>query len=263
MRQRLGQHFLHDQSVVDAMSKLINTSGKHLIVEVGPGTGVLTDVLLEKSQTVLAIEWDEELYQRLLIKYANNDCLTLVHADIRHYNLIEKINAMGYQSYSVVANLPYYLSSYLFRQIFSYSHLPSQVIVLIQKEVAQRISAPAGSSDRGVLSILCQMYGTPHIALEVAPTSFTPPPKVNSAVLVLENISNNLIKDINQKELMRVVKAGFGEKRKTLENALAGGLMISKDVAQDCLRRAGIDEGLRAQNLTVEQWINLFHATGV
>lgn len=262
MRQKLGQHFLHDQGVVEVMTGLINTSGKHLIVEIGPGTGVLTSALLNHGHLVLAIEWDTELYQRLLIKYADNSNLTLVQADIRHFNLIEKIDQLGFNQFSIVANLPYYLSSYLFRQIFAYSRLPNRVIVLIQKEVAERISAPAGSSDRGVLSILCQLYSTPHIALEVAPTSFTPPPKVKSAVLVLENISSNLMKDISQKELMRAVKAGFGEKRKTIENSLSGGLRLSKDTVRLLLHNAHIAPDVRAQDLSVSQWLDLYRAIG-
>ncbi len=260
MRQRLGQHFLHDQTVIDTMIGLLKPLSDDLIVEVGSGTGVLTSALLNSGQEVLAIEWDEELYNKLANQYESNGKLTIIHADIRHLNLVQKIDEMGLADYKIVANLPYYLTSYLFRQIFAYDRLPKQVIVLIQKEVAERVSAPVGSSRRGVLSVLCQAYGTPRIALNVPASSFTPAPKVESAVLVIDNISNAKMANIDQKEFMRVVKAGFGEKRKTIENALAGGFTLSKITIQGILQKAGIDTVLRAQNLTIEQWIRLYYA---
>jgi 16S rRNA (adenine1518-N6/adenine1519-N6)-dimethyltransferase len=256
-RQKLGQHFLHDESVLDAIISAYCPTLGELIVEVGPGKGALTEKLLLLDQKVIGVEWDEEMLAVLRQKYSKDQNLILEHADIRHFNLINFIDGIGYSDYSIVANLPYYLSAYFMRQLFEYSRLPRQAILLIQKEVAERVIAKPGTKTRSTLSVLAQVYSSPKINLIVPPTSFTPPPQVESAVVSFEKIKNPFVNKTQEKNFFRVVKSGFSSKRKTLLNSLSAGLHMERDEIAQILQNVAIDANLRAESISVDQWFKL------
>lgn len=261
VRQRLGQHFLVDRSVIDTIVS-VSSIGKHdIVVEVGPGKGILTKSLVDTGAHVIAIEWDAELAQKLLLQFKSKPNARVLNADIRTFDLMQYLHRQsgGQFSYRIVANLPYYLTSYLLRQVFSYEALPASMTLLIQREVADRIVAPAGSSDRSILSVLCQAYSDPHIVRLVSSSAFVPPPQVESAIIQFHHISRQLFTKMNEKKFFRLVKAGFSSKRKIILNSVAAGLGREKsDIAQG-LEKAHILPTFRAEQLSLEQWKQLYY----
>jgi len=222
------------------------------VVEVGPGLGTLTDQLIAKGAKVTAVEYDERLVNDLKHKYLHTS-VTVVNADIRRFNFAD-ITA----PYKVVANIPYYLTSNLIRILSELHTPPEKVVLLIQKEVAERICAKPG--DMSILSVVSQLVFSCRLGIIIEPKHFTPPPKVNSQVVIMDVHPKPLFDGMDRRGFMRIVKAGFSEKRKTLRNALSGGLAISKTDAEELLRSADIDPLLRAQALDLEQWYRLYCA---
>lgn len=221
------------------------------ILEIGPGLGSLTQVLIDHGAKVLAIELDETLSSMLKNKLSDpNDKLRVIQQDILKFNFNQLPT-----DYKIVANIPYYLTSHLIRVLAETANPPSIVVILVQKEVAQRVSAKPG--DMSILSVSAQMYFEVSLGRIVPAILFNPPPKIDSQILILKRRETPLFKDINQETLFRVVKAGFSERRKKLRSSLSGGLGIEKLLADELLERAKIDGSLRAQNLSLEDWLRL------
>lgn len=257
MRQKLGQHFLKDEDVLDKTIEYYNSVSDEIIVEVGPGEGALTDKLLQLKHKVVAIEWDEALYSYLRAKYSDNSSVEIINADIRHFDLVKYLIDKKNTKYSVIANLPYYLSSYFIRQLFEYQVLPRSAIILIQKEVAERLTAKSGSKTRSVISVLAQIYSQPEIKFVVPATAFNPPPEVESAIIKFDNIANPFDSIEQRKLFFRVIKAGFSSKRKTILNSLSAGLAMSREVVEIILNNVCIKTDLRAEDLTNEEWFKI------
>jgi 16S rRNA (adenine1518-N6/adenine1519-N6)-dimethyltransferase len=258
MRQKLGQHFLTDVTVIDDMVASLKFD-TDVLVEVGPGKGVLTDELLKTGKPVVAVEWDELMVAHLLNRFAASENFYLVHADIRKFDLITYIKGLfpSFKTYTIAANLPYYLTSYFVRQAFEYQVLPSQMSLLVQKEVAERITAECHSSDRSMLSVLSQTYSKPRIVRQVSRFAFNPPPEVESAVVLFDEIANPFKTREVERHYFRVVKAGFASKRKTIVNAIGAGLHLERGAAEELLNKAGIETSVRAEDISVEQWVAL------
>ena len=249
-KKSLGQHWLHDQASLDAMSNAADVKTGDVVLEVGPGTGTLTNVLLDRGARVVAVELDERLARDLRQKYEGKD-FRLHMESILEFDLTTMP-----AGYKLVANIPYYLTSNLIRTLSESINPPGIAVMLIQKEVAERVVAGPGAMS--LLSVSAQFYWETSLAEEVPARLFTPPPKVDSQILVLHRRSSPLFKDIDSKKFFQIVKAGFGERRKTLGNSLSGGLRMSKDDARAKLEQAGIDSGLRAQALTLDEWHKLY-----
>jgi 16S rRNA (adenine1518-N6/adenine1519-N6)-dimethyltransferase len=248
-KKSLGQHWLHDMATLEAMAEDVQPGDT--VLEIGPGTGTLTEVLLKKGAQVVAVEKDNELVSSLLNIFADRlKYLTLVNQSILEFDLTTL--PVGYK---VVANIPYYLTSNLIRVLSESSNPPASAVLLVQKEVARRVAAQPGQMS--LLSVSAQYYWEVTLGRDVPARLFTPPPKVDSQILKLNYRTNPLFKDVNSKDFFRIVKAGFGERRKTLENSLSGGLRLSKDETKNILKKAGIDPGLRAQALSLEEWHNI------
>jgi 16S rRNA (adenine1518-N6/adenine1519-N6)-dimethyltransferase len=220
------------------------------ILEIGPGQGTLTDVLLQKGALVTAVEFDQELVRELTEKYQNNSAIKIFSQDIRSYNF----NDMP-SGYKIIANIPYYLTSLLIRQICEADNPPAIAVLLVQKEVAERVAADPG--EMSILSVSAQTYFETSLGQVVKANLFTPPPKVDSQILVLKRRTQPLVDEQDTKQFFRIVKAGFSERRKKLRSSLSGGLSITKTEAEALLNRAGISPDLRAQNLSLEDWLNL------
>jgi len=250
-KKQLGQHWLHDEPSLAAMLTAADVQPDDYVVEIGPGLGTLTQFLLDAGAHVHAIEFDKELARTLRARVKHSpEQLTVTEADIMRFNFSELP-----KDYKVVANIPYYLTSGLLRILAESANPPKNVAVLVQKEVAERVCAPQG--DMSTLSVSVQMYFTASLGPIVPAELFTPPPKVDSQILILERRMTPLFADIEPKVLFRVVKAGFGERRKKLRSSLSGGLAIDKQAADTLLAQAHIDGDLRAQNLSLEDWIRL------
>jgi 16S rRNA (adenine1518-N6/adenine1519-N6)-dimethyltransferase len=251
-KKSLGQHWLHDKAVLQAIVEAGNVSTQDSVLEIGPGLGTLTEVLVSTGANITALEFDQDLIKGLRIRFINTSQVKVIEGDIRTFNF----GTMP-SPYKIVANIPYYLTSHLIRSISETSNPPSVAVLLIQKEVAERLCALPGQMS--ILAVTAQWYFDCSLDIEVPAKLFTPPPKVDSQVVVLQR-RNSPLHDVDTEEFFRLVKAGFSEKRKTLRNSLSGGLAISKEEVENLLDKAGINAGLRAQALFLDDWYRLYVA---
>lgn len=246
----LGQHWLHDVETLEAIVNTANIEPADTVLEIGPGLGTLTDELSQVSKEVIAIEYDHVLAQSLAKKYKNIANVTIIEHDILTFNLTTLP-----KNYVVVANIPYYLTSKLVRILCESTNPPKRAVLLVQKEVARRIAAKVGGMS--VLSISAQVYNNVSLGIDVKSELFTPPPKVDSQVVVLERRNQPLV-DYNTLPLFfRVVKAGFSERRKKLRSSLSGGLILPKDKVDELLAKSSINPNARAQELSIDDWLTL------
>ena len=246
----LGQHWLHDVDTLRAIVNEANLGPADTVLEIGPGLGTLTDELLQVSKEVIAVEYDHVLAQKLAKKYKNIAKVTIIEHDILAFNLTKLP-----KNYVVVANIPYYLTSKLVRILCESTNPPKRAVLLVQKEVARRIASKAG--DMSILSVSAQVYNKVTLGVNVKAELFTPPPKVDSQVVVLERREKPLV-DLDTLPLFfRVVKAGFSERRKKLRSSLSGGLILPKDKVDGLLVKSNIGANARAQELSIEDWLIL------
>ena len=245
----LGQHFLIDRGSLEAIMGAADPGPTDTVLEIGPGLGVMTTELIQRAGRVVAVETDPILAELLLRDAPEN--LEVVEEDFLGFDL----NRLG-ADYKVIANIPYYLTSKIFRLLMESSNPPSVMSLLIQKEVAERIAAPPGKMS--VLALSVQYYGKPSVIQVVQRFKFWPAPKVDSAILRVE--FTGPVFPADRDKLFRLIKAGFGEKRKQLKNALAGGLNISSEAVVELLRDAKLGETARAQELDLASWERLYKA---
>jgi 16S rRNA (adenine1518-N6/adenine1519-N6)-dimethyltransferase len=248
-KKSLGQHWLTDYSSLSAMCDAVQVSDGDTVLEIGPGVGTLTELLVERADTVIAVEFDQELAKQLPRRVPDSN-LEVVHQDILKFNLTELPSG-----YKVVANIPYYLTSNLVRVLSESSNPPIQAALLVQKEVAERVAAKPG--DMSVLSVTAQFYWEVTVGQVVPARLFTPAPKVDSQILILKRRTEPLF-DVDAKDLFRLVKAGYSNRRKTLLNSLSGGLQRPKAEILHMLESADIKPSARPQELSLEQWHSLF-----
>jgi len=249
-KKSLGQHWLHDELSLETMCDIVAVGPTDTVLEIGPGLGTLTQYLTKQAAQVVAVEFDDRLAAELpsRVPAAN---LQVIHEDILQFDLTSLP-----ADYKVVANIPYYLTSNLVRILSESANPAAAVALLIQKEVAERAAARPGSMS--LLSVSAQFYWEVSLGPLVPAELFTPPPKVDSQILVLHRRAAPLFPDVDTKQFFRIVKAGFSQKRKTLVNSLSGGLAISKDEAKLLLDKAGIPQNTRAQALSLDEWYALY-----
>jgi 16S rRNA (adenine1518-N6/adenine1519-N6)-dimethyltransferase len=252
-KKSLGQHWLNDEAALQAMVAAGDVQPGDHVLEIGPGYGTLTEHLLTAGAEVTALEFDEALIPNLLGKFAHVPELTIEQGDIRTFDFTSQP-----ADYKIVANIPYYLTSNLIQLISETPNQPSVAVLLMQKEVAERVVAQPGGMS--ILSITAQFYWEASLDIVVEAELFTPPPKVDSQILILQRRAVPLFTDIEPKQFFRLVKAGFSQKRKTLLNSLSGGLAIGKDDVKRLLGQADIDPNRRAQTLSLDEWGRLVKA---
>jgi 16S rRNA (adenine1518-N6/adenine1519-N6)-dimethyltransferase len=250
-KKTLGQNFLTNKDIID---RIINVSEikNSVVIEIGPGEGILTKALADTAQKVIAIELDNRLVPVLQEKFSDMDNVEIVHGDILHMNveeLIEQYTNDG--QYKVVANIPYYITAPIIRLFLELSVQPREIVLMVQKEVAQRLTANAG--EMSILAVSAQYYADVQYLFAVPKEDFNPVPKVDSAIIKLK-VKNEKLKDENTKEFFRIVKIGFSAKRKTLPNNLANGLHIEKKKVEEILVNLGFSKSVRAQELSVDDW---------
>lgn len=248
-KKSLGQHWLTDYPSLSAMCEAVDVQETDTVLEIGPGVGTLTELLVERADNVVAVEFDEELAKKLP-KLVPDSNLKIVNQDILKFDLTSLP-----VDYKLVANIPYYLTSNLIRVISESTNPPSSAAILVQKEVAERVSATPGSMS--LLSVTAQFYWKTSLGIKVPAALFTPPPKVDSQILILERRETPLF-DVDAKAFFRLVKAGYSNRRKTLSNSLSGGLHLSKLETNELLEKADINPGARPQELSLEQWFAIY-----
>ncbi len=249
-KKSLGQHWLHDKDALDSIVAAADLTASDTVVEIGPGLGTLTEKLLATGAHVIAIEFDDELLGPLRARFEGTANFQLEHADILRYDF-SAVPA----HYKIAANIPYYLTSHLMRQLTDSVTPPERAVLLVQKEVAQRICA--APNDMSILTVAVQIEFEASLGILVPAALFTPPPKVDSQVIILQKRQSPLFEQLDKAKFMRVVKAGFSAKRKTLRNTMSAGLQLSKAEAEVVLEKAGIDAGRRAETLSLLEWHTL------
>jgi len=256
-RKGLGQHFLVDGGVLEVITSAAGLTSDDLVVEVGPGLGILTGELAKKAGEVIAIELDDRLAALLKETLACYKNVTIVNDDVLNIEPEELLERQRSPAYKVVANLPYYITSPVLRHFLTASAKPRVMVVMVQEEVAEAITA--GPGDMGILSISVQFYGRPEIVSRVPAQAFYPAPEVGSAVLKIDVYPKPRF-DVEEENFFELVRAGFAAPRKQLANSLAQGLGLGKELVLPLLEKAGIEPLRRAETLSLEEWARLVRA---
>jgi len=251
-KKSLGQHWLYDEASLQAMCIAADVRNTDIILEIGPGLGTLTKLLVQQAKQVIAVEFDKKLAAGLPKKIPAGN-LSVIQQDILSFDFTSLP-----PNYKIVANIPYYLTSHLIQVISETPSLPQTAVLLVQKEVAQRVAARPG--DMSLLSVTAQFYWQVSVGLEVPARLFTPPPKVDSQILVLERLPMPRLPESQAKDFFRLVKAGFSQRRKTLLNSLSAGLQRSRDEVMAICSAASIDPSRRPQTLSLDEWQALYQA---
>ncbi len=261
-KKHLGQHFLKSQSALIKIRDAAHITSEDTVLEIGPGTGALTTLLIAAAKHVIAIEKDTELIPLLETTFAQEIAagkLTLIEADVLHFDPCT-LTGLGIKTYKLVANIPYYITGAIIEQFLSTPYQPETMVLLIQKEVAERIVArPADGTSRSkesILSVAVKAYGVPKIIAKVPPGAFVPPPTVDSAILSIENITRNFFNDCDEMLFFAVMKAVFGKKRKQIGGSLAE-FIGNKEQALTALAQSGIDPKTRPEDITLQTWKKL------
>lgn len=250
---KLGQHFLTGTWAAAKLAECIDVRAGERILEIGPGTGALTKELLRTGAPVVAIEKDEALVETLKHSFApeiEDGSLTLIEGDVRD---LDPARAFHRGTYVLEANIPYYITGEIIRSFLEADHQPRAMALLIQKEVADRIIARDGKES--ILSLSVKAYGTPRIVAKVSRGNFSPPPKVDSAIICIDAISKAFFADVSEPHFFAVVRAGFSSKRKQLANTL--GAVFGKEASLSALGELGLDATVRAEDLPIRTWKQL------
>ena len=245
-KKSLGQHWLRDRDILAGIAEAAEITPQDTVLEIGPGLGTLTSELLRRAEKVVAVELDDALAAKLPKQFPGTP-LTVVHRDILQFDL-STLPA----GYVVAANVPYYITSKIVQYLMTAGNKPRTTVLLIQKEVAERLSA--GPGEMSILAISAQIYAYVELDQDVPAEFFEPAPKVDSQVVVLRTREQALIDPADEKAFFRAVKAGFMAKRKKLRTSLSSGLHISKERVAEFLIENDIDPNLRAQDLSIEDW---------
>jgi 16S rRNA (adenine1518-N6/adenine1519-N6)-dimethyltransferase len=250
MKRPFGQNFLFDKNILNKIVSCSGISGKDTVVEIGPGLGTLTRVLAQKSKKVIAIEFDKKLIRQLTENVSDLKNVEIVNLDALKYSY-ENIRG----KFSVVANIPYNITTPIIFKLLEYKAKIKSMTLLMQKEVAQRIVAKSGSKEYGVLSLTTQLYTKPSLKFIVSKKSFSPPPKIDSAVVYFQVSAKPFLPVKDAALYLDIVKTAFGQRRKTIKNSLK-----SFDGLSEALDLASIDPSCRPEQLSMQDFIRLADA---
>ena len=249
-RKGLGQNFLVDGGILKKIASAAELTPADTVIEVGPGLGTLTETLAEQAGKVIAIELDNNFADILKTNFTGSNKVIVLNADVLQVN---PADIPGKKTdYKVVANLPYYITSAVIRHFLEASVKPTMMVLMVQKEVAQQITAKPG--EMSLLSVSVQLYGKPTIVSTVPARCFYPAPNVDSAILKIAVYAQPKIEPGDIRGFFDIVRAGFSANRKQLPNSLANGLKIPKNDIIPLLEKAGIDPKRRAETLTIDEW---------
>lgn len=247
-----GQNFLINEKVYDDIVEAAEIKKDDVVLEVGPGLGFLTEKLAKKAKKVIAVELDDKLAD-LLNKRLKNDGIDNI--EVINKNVLDlQLAKHGLEKYKIVANLPYNITSVFLRKFLEVENKPKSMVLMLQKEVAERIAAKPGQMS--VLAVSVQFYAEPTVLFNVPASDFYPAPKVDSAVIKIQ-IPSFKFQVSSDKDFFRLVKFGFSSKRKMLKNNLAAGYHIGQKEAGEIIERAGLEKTARAQELSVDDWKKL------
>lgn len=253
----LGQNFLYDDALLEELVQSTGVTKTDSVLEIGPGSGMLTKHLCPHAGKVLAVEVDHDIIPFLKVNTAAFSNLEIVEGDIRKQNLRELCAPLG-ENFLVIANIPYNITTPIFEALWESGLSIRQISVMIQKEVAEKLMAAPSTAAYGLMSVKCQYYCTPRLECIVPAEKFTPPPKVDSAFVHLEMSRCRSAKVQNERRLFSLLRAGFNLRRKTLSNALRS--VVEPDALRAAMEQAEISPTARAEELSVDDWIRLSNA---
>lgn len=265
-KKSLGQNFLTDERVVERIIDTFAPRESETVIEIGPGRGALTERLIERAGRLVAVEFDRELARLLVERFGAHQNFTLVQNDALAVDFCSIISPE--KRTRVVANLPYYISTAILQKLIEERACITEMVLMLQSEVVERLTAPPATSERGYLSVLVQVYCEAEALFDVAPGSFRPQPKVWSTVVRLRLREKLTIETGDEKLLWRIVSTGFAQRRKTILNNLRHapkelGVSIERvGGAASVLQAASIEDSRRAETLTLEEWGRLSMAIG-
>ena len=249
----LGQHFLFERGLVERMVRQAGVGEDDTVLEIGPGLGILTSELLRKAGRVVAVELDRSLAAHLDAAFGDLPDFELIHGNALSLSSDELIPSD--EPFDVVANLPYSVGTAILRHLLEQPRKPRRLTVMLQKEVAERLTAYP--PEMSILGVATQFFAEPHLAFAVPPEVFIPPPKVESAVVILEVRDEPPLPAAAQPLFFKIVNAGFRQKRKQVANAISDVLLVPKSDIAAWLDVSGIDPTRRAETLSVEEWVAL------
>lgn len=266
-KKSLGQNFLRSKEILDKIIKAAELSEDDNVLEIGPGEGALTENLVKFTRKIIMVEKDTTLANNIARNFQfpifnfqsiSNESIYnfknksgVISGDVLKINLPKLIEENDFFDYKIVANIPYYITGKLFRIIFENKYRPKLMVLMVQKEVAQRICAKTGKMNK--LALLVKYFGKAEMVCEVEKENFFPIPKVNSAVIKVEIKNQNF--DLEEYEkLFRIIRIGFSSPRKTLINNFSSGLKVEKEKLQEIFKKLQISKNKRAQNISLEKW---------
>ena len=255
IRKNLGQHFLNDRRILERIADALELTGTETLVEIGPGRGSLTEILAPRAAKLIAIEYDRALAEILRKRYAEKPSVQIVEADV----LTVDLGAIAGENYYLVGNVPYYITTPI---LFHALQRPRarRSVFLVQREVADRIVAEPGTKEYGALSVNVQAVANPKYLFRVAPGSFLPPPKVESAVIRIEPRAQPIVSENDEEKFRRFVIDAFGMRRKQMRRILRSLWNLTAEEAERALSSVGIDPSARPESLRPEQLARLLEA---
>lgn len=256
-KKSLGQHFLNSDKIPELLTEAGQVTAKDTVVEIGPGTGALTKTLLQTGARVIAFEADKRAVEVLKERFAERILegkLSVIHADVRELDIGGA--GLSDQSFKVISNIPYYLTGQLFRRFLSGTVQPSKLVFLVQKEVAKRATADIEKGGKeSLLSLSIKAFGEPKYVASVGRGHFTPPPKVDSAIVLVENINRDRFKNVSPGHFFELLHLGFGARRKQLLGALAR--KYDRAYLSEIFSSLGLPLDVRAEDINVDIWLRL------
>lgn len=260
--KKLGQNFLIDENVIDTIANASEISQDDIVIEIGPGLGTLTDKLLQKAGKVIAIELDERMISILKDRFFMYDNFEIINEDVLKVDLNKLIQEnkeqLGLKRAKIVANLPYYITTPIIMKLLEEKLDIESITVMIQKEVADRLTAIPGEKNSGAITYTVYYYATSEEVLTVPNNSFIPEPEVESEVIKLNLRKEPVIKLTDEKKFFALIKAAFMQRRKTLLNAIGNsGLNTTKEQMEQILKELDIDKRIRGEALTIDQFAKI------
>ncbi len=259
-KKKFGQNFLIDNGVLSGIVEAAGVTEADCVLEIGPGIGSLTQYLAESAKKVVAVEIDKGLIPVLEDTLSEYDNVTVINQDVLKVDIGKIVDDYNDgKPIKVVANLPYYITTPIIMKLFESGAPIESITVMVQKEVADRMSAGPGNKDYGSLSLAVSYYAVAHTVMDVPPSSFIPQPRVGSAVVKLEKNLEKRVSVRDEKYMFEIIRDSFNQRRKTLSNALSNSpsLGVSRMQVQDALQKMGIDEKARGEILNLEQFAEL------
>ena len=258
-KKQFGQNFISDDNLLAKIVEAAEITPEDVVIEIGPGAATLTAALAEKAAQVIAIEIDKDLFPIIERRMAGYSNFELVAGDAMKVDFDALAAKYGAKRYKVVANLPYYITTPIVMRFLEEGFRVSELVIMVQQEVADRFLANPGTKAYGAITAAINYYGSVSRAFNVPRTMFTPRPEVDSSIVKIKCYENKPFEADDEKLLRRVIKAAFGQRRKTLNNALKA-LNLPKEELDEALKTAEIDASLRGETLSIEEFVCLSNA---